>query len=146
MVIVMDTNVLYQALRGKNGASYFILDLIRNQRISISLSMQVLNEYEDVLKRSESLSNLKLNKTDIDKIIRFLAYICKPISPTYLFRPNLRDEKDNIFVELAIASNAEYMITSNVRDFTVSTDLHFDDLQIITPSKFVNKWRNNYES
>lgn len=147
MIIVIDTNVLYQALRGKSGASHFILQLIRNQDISIALSFKVFNEYEDVLKRSTSLKDLSLNISDIDKVLRFLAYICKPISTYYLFRPNLRDEKDNIFIELAVSSNAEYLITSNIKDFTISNELEFDDIKIVTPSQFVKLWRkNNHES
>ncbi|MDA3900142.1 MAG: putative toxin-antitoxin system toxin component, PIN family [Spirochaetes bacterium] len=146
MMIVLDTNVLYQALRGKSGASHFILQLIRNQDISLALSLKVFSEYEDVLKRPEKLKDLKLDLEDIGKILRFLSYICKPISTYYLFRPNLRDEKDNIFVELCISSNAEYLITSNVKDFNISNELIFNDLTVITPTEFVKKWReNNYE-
>ncbi|MBN2436781.1 MAG: putative toxin-antitoxin system toxin component, PIN family [Spirochaetes bacterium] len=147
MIIVIDTNVLYQALRGKSGASHFILQLIRNQNISIALSFKVFKEYEDVLKRSTSLKDLSLNISDIDKVLRFLAYTCKPISTYYLFRPNLRDEKDNIFIKSAVSSNAEYLITSNIKDFTISNELKFDDIKIVTPSQFIKLWRkNNHES
>ncbi|TGK64879.1 PIN domain-containing protein [Leptospira wolffii] len=43
----------------------------------------------------------------------------------YSFRPNLRDADDNHFVELAIASNADYLITSNLIDYLVSNNLKF---------------------
>ena len=38
-------------------------------------------------------------------------------------RPNLRDENDNAFVDLAFASGSAYLITQNVRDFTVGADI-----------------------
>lgn len=104
--------------------------------------MQVLNEYEDVLNRPESMNDLRLDRSAIDAVIRFLAYISMPVTPSYLFRPNLRDEKDNIFVELAVTGNAEYLITSNIKDFTVSSNLVFDDVQVVTPSQFMEKWRH----
>jgi predicted nucleic acid-binding protein len=70
----------------------------------------------------------------------------KPYTTYYLFRPNLKDESDNIFIELAIASNCNYLITNNVRDFTTKSELKFQDLKILTPSDFVKMWRKEYES
>lgn len=146
MLIVLDTNVLYQALRSKTGASNFILSLIREYRIKIAISIQIFNEYEDVLKRPKSLKDLKLSVEDIDNVLRFIAYIGKPFITYFLFRPNLRDENDNIFLELAIASNCNYLITSNIRDFTINAELKFDDLRIVTPAEFVHIWKEGYEN
>jgi predicted nucleic acid-binding protein len=56
-------------------------------------------------------------------------------------RPNLRDEADNIFVELAFGSGSEYLITKNIRDFTVDTDLNLGQLTIVTPAEFMKEWR-----
>ena len=128
MIIVIDTNVLFQALRSNQGASNYILQLIRNRKLTIALSLPVFSEYEDVLKRPEKIKDLELSVTDIDKILRFLAYISKPTTIYYLFRPNLKDEKDNIFIELALASNADYIITSNIKDFVISNELKFNDI------------------
>jgi len=146
MLIVLDTNVLYQALHSSSGASHYILSLIRNNKISIALSIPVFNEYQKVLTRSKVLKDLKLSLSDIDNVLRFLAYIGKPYTTYFLFRPNLIDEYDNIFVELSIVSNCNYLITNNVKDFTVKSELKFNDLNIITPSDFVKLWRKNYES
>jgi len=38
----------------------------------------------------------------------------------YGWRPNLRDEGDNHFVELAIAGGAEAIVTYNIRDFRLA--------------------------
>ncbi len=145
MLVVIDTNVLFQALKSSEGASHFILRLIREQKITIALSMAVFKEYEDVFSRSDKVKTLNLSKSDLEKILQFIAYIGKPFVTYYLFRPNLRDEKDNIFVELAITSNAKYLITSNIKDFK-NSDLIFDDLNIITPGEFVKMWRMKYEN
>lgn len=79
---------------------------------------------------------------DIDKILRFIAYVGKTFEIFYLFRPNLKDEKDNMLVELALTSQSNYLITSNISDFK-NTELKFDQLNIITPSEFVKIWREN---
>ncbi|HNU90828.1 MAG TPA: putative toxin-antitoxin system toxin component, PIN family [Spirochaetota bacterium] len=146
MIVVLDTNVLYQALRGSNGASFFILSLIRDNKISMALSIPVFNEYEKVLTRPASLKDLNLSLSDIEKVLKFVAYIGRPYTTYFLFRPNLLDESDNIFVELSLVSNCDFLITSNVKDFTTKSELKFDDITIITPSEFVKVWRTKNES
>ena len=46
-------------------------------------------------------------------------------------------------VELAIASQNDFLITSNVRDFQ-QAELKFDQLHVLTPSEFVKIWRAHY--
>lgn len=146
MTVVVDTNVIYQALKSNLGASYFILQLIRERKLRLALSIPVFMEYEDVLNRKDSLKDFKLSKDDIQTILRFIAYIGIPYNIFYVFRPNLSDEGDNIFVELALASNANYLITRNIRDFTRRNELKFCYLKIITPSDFTKLWREKNEN
>ncbi len=142
MLVTLDTNILYQALKSKTGASYFILQQVRNREIQIALSVPVFYEYQDVLTRNKSLKDFELQLEDIDKFLRFIAYTGKTFEIYFLFRPNLKDEKDNMVVELALTSQSDYIITSNTRDFK-NAQLKFDQLKIITPSEFVKRWRND---
>ena len=141
----MDTNVLYQALRNIAGASNYILQLIRAYRLDLTLSIPVFLEYSDVLLRPNTLRDLKLTREEIESVLRFIAYIGKPVPIHFLMRPNLRDENDNMFIDLAFASNARYIITQNIDDFTKGTELRFDQFKIITPAQFVRYWRQHYE-
>ena len=133
--------ILYQALKSTTGASYLILQQVRNRKIQIALSVPVFFEYQDVLTRDKSLKNFKLQLNDVEKYLRFIAYIGKTFEIYFLLRPNLKDEKDNKIVELAVTSQSDYLITSNIRDFK-NAELKFDQLKIITPSEFVKMWRN----
>ncbi len=141
MLLTLDTNILYQALLSTTGASHFILQQVRNRRIQIALSVPVFLEYKDVLTREKSLKDFKLQLNDVDKFLRFIAYIGKTFEIYFLFHPNLKDEKDNMIVELAITSQSDYLITSNIRDFK-NAELKFDELKVITPGEFVKMWRN----
>lgn len=145
MKIVLDTNVLYQALRAESGASRAILKLIFDQKIKLSVSTPVFKEYEEVLKRDTSKKDLGIKDKDIKKILSFIAYVGFAQTIYYSFRPNLRDEDDNHFVELAIASNADYLVTSNIKDYLVGSNLKFEDLKIVTPSEFMKIWREKNE-
>ena len=75
--------------------------------------MPVFLEYQDVLTRDNSLKDFGLQLNDVEKFLRFIAYIGKTFEIYFLLRPNLKDEKDNKIVELAVTSQSDYLI----RDF-----------------------------
>lgn len=54
----------------------------------------------------------------------------------YLRRPNLPDEADNHVVELAVAGNAEAIVTHNTRDFR-RNELRFPGLAVVTPRALI---------
>ncbi|NKB66734.1 MAG: PIN domain-containing protein [Candidatus Latescibacteria bacterium] len=87
----------------------------------------------------------KLGPLDgIEAILRFIAYIAKPTQIHFLMRPHLRDESDNMFVDLAFASTSEFIVTNNVRDFLHQAELTFDGFEVVTPRKFVEQWRTHH--
>lgn len=141
MRIVLDTNVLYQALRNQTGASYYILQLIRTYQLELALSIPVFLEYQAVLLRQQTLQDLGLSHNEIESILQFIAYIGKPFDIHFLMRPNLRDESDNMFVDLAFTSNSRFIITNNISHFTKNVELIFDRFKVLTPAQFVRFWR-----
>ena len=145
MLVVLDTTVVFQALYSQEGASYFILSLVRSQKVKVALSQKVYAEYEAVLRRKKNLKLMGLNEGDIENFLSFLAFIGRPFETYFLFRPNLKDEDDNMLVELAVASNASYLITSNIKDFKRNAQLKFAEFAVITPTEFVKMWRTENE-
>ncbi|MCK5679772.1 putative toxin-antitoxin system toxin component, PIN family [bacterium] len=144
MLVTIDTNVLYQALRSSLGASFQIMQLVRAGRCRMALSQPVFTEYQDVLTRQSSLDAFELTRNDVEKILRYIAYVGRKTDPHFLFRPNLKDENDNMFVELAIASQSRYLVTSNTKDF-VSGELLLNNFQLFSPAQFLKNWRRHYE-
>ena len=72
------------------------------------------------------------------------AFIGVPSPVHFRMRPNLRDGNDNAFVELAFASGSSYLITQNIRDFTVDADLNLGHLTVVTPVQFMQQWRKTH--
>lgn len=144
MLVTLDTNILYQALRSNSGASYYIFQQVRKRKIRISLSVPVFNEYQDILTREKSLIDFGLELTDVEKFLRFVAFVGKPFDVYYLLRPNLLDESDNKILELAVASQSDFLVTSNIREFR-NSELKIDQQKIITPANFVKRWREKYD-
>jgi len=141
MIVTLDTNILFQALNSQSGASFYIFQLLRAGHIRLALSNSTFCEYEDVLTRSTSLKAFELSKEDVTKFLRYIAFVGEKFEPHFLFRPNLKDEADNMFVELAIVSHSQYLITSNIKDYQ-NSNLILDNFQLITPANFVKQWRN----
>ncbi|MDD5581583.1 MAG: PIN domain-containing protein [Methylobacter sp.] len=53
---VLDTNILVAASRSSNGASFALLQALRNRRFTALTSVQLLLEYEAVLNRLKHLA------------------------------------------------------------------------------------------
>lgn len=73
--IIIDTNVLLSALRSQFGASFRLLSLIEDSRFQINISVALVLEYEDVLKRPAL--NPNLTAQEIDDILDFLCPGCQ---------------------------------------------------------------------
>ena len=139
--VTLDTNVLYQALRSIRGASHEILQMIRRGEVQMALSIPVYQEYRDVLYRASTRKETGFSELDMDRVLEFLALVGIATPIDFLWRPNLRDESDNLFVELAVASGSEYLVTRNTRDYTVDSQLLFDSFRVVNPRELLSEWR-----
>ena len=144
MKVVLDTSILFQAMYSSKGASHAIFKLVRSGDLKLALSIPVFEEYCDVLLRKKSLEQFQLEKEDIQKVLDFIALIGVKTDIRYLLRPNLRDENDNMFMELAFASDSRYVVTKNLKDFVCNPELRLDEIEIVTPVDFLTRWRANH--
>ncbi len=130
--IILDTNVLLSALRSQLGASFRLLSLVDDSRFQINLSVALVLEYEDVLKRPEF--NLSLTHQEIDDVIDFLCQNANLREIFYLWRPTLKDPKDDFILELAVESNCDYIVTFNQKDFAEAKKF---GIKAVKPSEFL---------
>lgn len=130
--IIIDTNVLLSAVRSQTGASFLLLSLIEDSRFQLNLSVALVLEYEDVLKRSELNKNLTLQETG--DVIDFLCQNANLREIFYLWRPTLSDPKDDFVLELAVESSCDYIVTFNVKDFAKAETF---GIKAVKPSEFL---------
>lgn len=131
--VVIDTNVLISALRSNQGASYKLISLIGTGKFDISLSVPLLIEYEAVSKRKKFEH---LIDTDIDDLLNYLCKVADKRDIFFLWRPFLKDPKDDMILELAVEAGCEYIITYNLDDFK---GIEQFGLEAITPKQFLIK-------
>ncbi len=132
--IVLDTNVLVSALRSSNGASYKLLSLIDNGDFLLNLSVPLFLEYEAVTMRDCLKSPLK--KADILDILNYLAKVSSKREIFFLWRPYLKDPKDDLVLEVAVESKSKIIVSYNKKDF-VGVDKF--GIKVLTPKEFLQK-------
>ena len=139
MKVIFDTNIFVSALRSNKGASYAVISQLPSDQFRIALSIPLYAEYQEVLTRPEHMSGASTP----EEILAFLRYICSIAHRQqifFLWRPWLSDPKDDMVLEVAIASQSRYIVTHNLRDFR-GVENHFGVMPV-TPGKFLNIIRN----
>ena len=130
--VVIDTNVIVAGLRSRRGSSFQLLSVIDTGQFDFHLSVPLVLEYTDVLLRE--LPNLYLSHEEVDDIIDFYCAVGVQHEIFFLWRPFLRDPKDDMILELAVKARCEIIITYNTRDFAGVEQF---GLKLLEPSEFL---------
>jgi putative PIN family toxin of toxin-antitoxin system len=131
--VVLDTNVLISGLLNPGGNPGRVLDLFLAGEITLLVDDRILAEYRAVLPRRK----LGFAASDIldvlDQIeaesVRVMA------SPLGISLP---DETDLPFLEVALAGDAQTLVTGNARHFKLPKRT---SLVVESPAEFVRRWR-----
>ena len=133
MKIVIDTNVLVSALRSRRGASFKLVSVLPSDEFSIAISVPLVLEYEDALKRLESSA---ITEQDIGNFVDFLCKIGHHQEIFFLWRPFLPDPSDDHVLEVAVAAGCDAIVTYNKRDFK---GIERFGLRVFDPREFLSE-------
>jgi uncharacterized protein len=128
MRVVLDTNVLVSAILG--GTSYHILDLWRDGKFDLLVTVDVLQEYLGVLKRPK----FKLPPEVVASIGAFLYRKGIFVTPEEKILAVTDDPKDNKFLEAAIAGDADVLVSGDHHLLTLNA---FRRVQILSVDQFL---------
>lgn len=134
--IVIDTNVLVSAVLSPNGAARGALRRCLTGTAQPLIGNALFLEYEDVLAREELFAAAPISPEDRAALLDAVLGVCQWINVSFLWRPNLRDESDNHLIELAVAGNAEWIVTNNEKDFAAG-ELIFGGFRVVTPGAWL---------
>lgn len=129
--IIIDTNVLVSALIQRNYPYFIVYNYVFENLVEVCISIELFEEYLDVLNRP------KFSKYP-DFAIKAELVLAQIEAKSSKFKPTqqvdiIQDDADNRLLELAIASNADFIITGNTNDFTMS---HFQGTKIVTAKEY----------
>lgn len=137
MKVILDTNIFLGACIGQGDANQLVMQCLKGQYKPL-MGSTLLTEYEDVLNRHHLFNHSRLNETERDELLDIFLSHCEWTRIYYTWRPNLKDEGDNHLIELAIAGNARYVVTYNLRDFR-QAELKFPEVAICTPKTLLER-------
>lgn len=134
--IVIDTNVLVSGLI-QRGYPYLILNnLFIEDKIELCISDEVMKEYFDVLHRKK-FAKYPSFILSADRVLADIEKHAKKFIPQNKVKV-IKDDSDNKFLDLAVESKANFIITGNTNDFTMAA---FKKTKIVTPKEY---WENYY--
>lgn len=126
--IVLDTNVLLVSLSSKS-KYHWIFEAFRNELFTLCVTTDILEEYAEIIelkmgfRAGENAMGILENSQNVNLV-------------TTYFRFNLlRDEDDNKFVDCAIASNADFIV-SHDSDFKILKDIDFPNVSVLNSEEF----------
>ena len=130
--VVLDTNVIVSALLSRQGASFEILRRITEKDFTVCISVPLVLEYEDALKRNAMKGRMTAGA--IDQVLDYLCATAEQHRINFLWRPHLKDPKDDMVLELALAAGCDYIVTLNLADFRIKTR---GPMRVVTPADLV---------
>lgn len=133
MKVVIDTNVFVSSFFGGNPKQ--IIDLWRNEEITLCLSHAILDEYIDVLGRI----GMK-NKAELEELLSLFSggfnILFTTKTPKIYIVKN--DPDDDKFIECAAALKADVVITGDKEVLAVKG---YMSIRILTPQQFLADYR-----
>lgn len=134
--VIIDTNVIVSALISKGIPSKILTELVFERKIELQLSEEIFSEYVGVLMRPKfiRIPSFQLNAEIVISRIEELAKRTQPTEKLDI----ITDKNDNRFLELALATHADYLITGNINDFTMD---RIGKTMVLTPSAY---WNNHH--
>ena len=128
--IVLDTNCLLQALPS-NSPFHKIWTEVLDGRICLCVNTDILEEYEEILARK---TTPEIARNIVDAIANLSTTIFQNTYVHFELLP--ADSDDNKFVDCAVASDAEYIVT-NDKHFNPLKEIHWPKVEIIKIAEFI---------
>lgn len=141
MKIVIDTNVIVSAIHAGDSVSRDVLRLAFLGEVKPLISNALFLEYEAITQRKDVMQHCHFTQDEAELFLDSLFSVSQWVEIYFTWRPNLQDEGDNFLIELAIAGNAQCIITKNIKDLKRG-ELLFPQLSVYTPQQFMTNWRS----
>ena len=130
--IVFDTNIIISAVCFPNGKADLVFRMAVNRDV-ILISQPLCDEIENVLQRKKLDKYISIEKRNLF-FLNFINKYALWINPIEKIVA-CRDPKDNMILELAVAGQADFIITGD-KDLKVLNP--FRKIQILSPAEFLH--------
>jgi len=130
---VVDTNVLVRAMIKPTGSVGPVLQHLRRREYTLLISRETLDELAAVLHRPRLRTKYELSDCDLRATIRLVVLRGELIRPDRRIAV-CRDPRDDKFLELAVGSNAQVIVSGDEDLLALSP---FEHIPIVSPARFL---------
>ena len=109
---MLDTNVLVSGILSPNGPPAAALRALLTERVTLCFDERIVSEYREVLTRSKFSFDREL----VEELVGFLEASGSPTLAAPL-AVTLPDPWDQMFIEVAVAGEADFLVTGNLKHF-----------------------------
>jgi putative PIN family toxin of toxin-antitoxin system len=135
--VVLDTNVLISSFLTSAGNPSRILRLILQGDLEIVINEQILAEYTEVASRSI----FRLDREKVQIVLDYLRSVAIH-APSLPLVPSLSDHGDEPFLEAALSTKSDFLITGNKKHYPARL---CKDVTVVTPAEFLRKLASSIE-
>ena len=133
MRIVLDTNVLVAGLLAPFGKCGEIVRMLTSDEITLCVDARILVEYDEVMRRPQ----FEIDPRKADIVIDYIQSSAESHAASPLDRA-LPDVNDNPFLEVAISSGAECLVTGSLKHFPARCR---GGVRVLSPAEFLDFFR-----
>lgn len=127
---MLDTNVLVSGILSPNGPPAAVLRALLTERVTLCFDERIVSEYRDVLTRTK----FSFDRDLIEELIGFLEAAGSPTLAAPL-AVTLPDPWDQMFIEVAVSSNADFLVTGNLKHFPETARA---GVRVVSPREFLD--------
>ncbi len=133
MRIVLDTNVLVSGLLSPFGPPGEIVRLVSSGLIEACLDARISAEYRDVLARPR----FGFDQDDVGSLLDYLESNADTVAAEPL-ATRLPDADDEPFLEVALASGADCLVTGNLSHYPAAARA---GVPVLSPAELIERYR-----
>lgn len=126
--VVLDTNIVISALLQPLGPPAEVFVMALSDRIQFCVTGAIFAEYEEVIRRPRFRRTDEIILATLDAI-RMKACWIRPLEPVRA----CTDPDDDMFLECCQASQEDYLVTGNTKDFPA----RWRNTEVVTPRQFL---------
>ncbi len=112
--LVIDTNVVISSLLKPESNPALIMSIILREDCTLCVTEKIFLEYEEVLSRGKFK---KLDQAGVREFLSTLKRKALQVVPKVTVDDVTKDPDDNAFLECALDSKADFLITGNIHHF-----------------------------
>jgi len=142
MRAVVDTNILVRAMLNPDGSVGPVVDFLRDGRYVLLYSEATLNELIDVLSRPRMVHRYGITPDEVEALCAVVILRGEAVQPIRAIMA-CRDPKDNKFLEVAAAGEADVIVTGD-KDLEALDP--FEGIPMVQPSRFLRLLRQSLET